>query len=173
MKWVDINFQTGIISVVRTLKKTATTPIDDPVFESVKTKKGFRAIVMTDELRKYLTWWQTEQKKQRLQAGEVWRKDLDMVFTNWFGGPVNMKKFSKEEFKELLDQTKLTRKIKFHGLRHSFATFLLSEGVHPKIVQEMLGHANINITMDTYSHVIPNMQKEAISKFNKREKASS
>jgi integrase len=53
--------------------------------------------------------------------------------------------------------------IKVHDLRHTFATFLLSKGTHPKIVQEMLGHANISMTLDTYSHVLPTMQDEAIA----------
>ena len=49
----------------------------------------------------------------------------------------------------------------FHDLRHTFATVLLAKGTHPKVVQEMLGHANISQTIDTYSHVLPDMQSEA------------
>jgi integrase len=56
--------------------------------------------------------------------------------------------------------------IRFHDLRHSAATLLLTEGVHPKIVQELLGHSNISMTMDVYSHVLPNMQQNAISRLN-------
>ncbi|MGE7273276.1 site-specific integrase [Brevibacillus panacihumi] len=56
-------------------------------------------------------------------------------------------------------------KIRFHDLRHSHATLLLKKGVHPKIAQERLGHANIRITLDTYSHVLPNMQSEAAKQF--------
>ena len=54
-------------------------------------------------------------------------------------------------------------RIKFHALRHTFATLMLSSNVNPKIVQEMLGHANISETMDTYSHVLPSMQETAVS----------
>ena len=56
--------------------------------------------------------------------------------------------------------------IRFHDLRHSSATMLLSMGVHPKIVQEILGHSQISMTMDTYSHVLPTMQKEAMDKMD-------
>lgn len=56
-------------------------------------------------------------------------------------------------------------KIRFHDLRHTYATLLLKQGIHPKIVSERLGHANI--TLDTYSHVIPSMQKEAAESFDK------
>ncbi|HHY96353.1 MAG TPA: site-specific integrase, partial [Firmicutes bacterium] len=52
-------------------------------------------------------------------------------------------------------------RVRFHDLRHTQATLLLKKGVHPKVVQERLGHSSINITMDTYSHVLPGMQKEA------------
>ena len=56
--------------------------------------------------------------------------------------------------------------IRFHDLRHSAATLLLGEGVHPKVVQELLGHSNISMTMDVYSHVPPSMQEDAISRLN-------
>jgi integrase len=52
--------------------------------------------------------------------------------------------------------------IRFHDLRHSAATFLLSLGVHPKVVQEMLGHTQISMTMDIYAHVLPGMQQDAV-----------
>ena len=55
---------------------------------------------------------------------------------------------------------------KFHDLRHTHATMLLKQGVNPKIVQERLGHSSIGITMDIYSHVMPNMQKDAVANFN-------
>ena len=56
--------------------------------------------------------------------------------------------------------------IRFHDLRHSAATLLLSLGIHPKVVQEMLGHTQISMTMDIYSHVLPSMQQDAVSKLN-------
>jgi len=63
----------------------------------------------------------------------------------------------------LLERAGLPRSVRFHDLRHTCATLLLSKGVHPKIVQELLGHATIAITLDTYSHVLPNMQGEAVT----------
>ena len=55
--------------------------------------------------------------------------------------------------------------IRFHDLRHTHATLMLQQGVHPKVVSERLGHSTIGITMDTYTHVLPNMQKEAAQQF--------
>ena len=73
--------------------------------------------------------------------------------------------FHKNVFKPLLKKAGLPD-IRFHDLRHTSATLLLSAGVHPKVVQERLGHSQISITLDTYSHVLPTMQKEAASKLD-------
>ncbi|HYT46290.1 MAG TPA: site-specific integrase, partial [Methylomirabilota bacterium] len=70
-----------------------------------------------------------------------------------------------EEFKKLLKRANLPD-IRFHDLRHSAATMLLGMGVHPKIVQERLGHHDIGTTMDTYSHVLPTMQKGVMKQLN-------
>jgi integrase len=53
--------------------------------------------------------------------------------------------------------------LRFHDMRHMFATILLSKGMNPKVVQEMLGHSTVTITLDTYSHVLPDMQEKAVS----------
>ena len=63
-------------------------------------------------------------------------------------------------------------KVRFHDLRHTHATQLLKQGVHPKIVSERLGHSNIAITLDTYSHVLPGMQEEAIAIFDRNFKGT-
>ena len=70
-----------------------------------------------------------------------------------------------EEFKLLLKRAGLPD-IRFHDLRHSAASLLLSLEVHPKVVQELLGHTQIGITMDVYSHLLPGMQKDAMSKLD-------
>jgi integrase len=70
-----------------------------------------------------------------------------------------------DEFKKLLKKADLPD-IRFHDLRHSAATLLLSLGVHAKVVQEMLGHTQISMTMDIYSHVLPSMQLDAVNKLN-------
>jgi integrase len=75
---------------------------------------------------------------------------------------VDVGNFTYRSFRPLLERAGLPR-IRVHDLRHTFATLLLSKGTHPKIVQEMLGHANISMTLDTYSHVLPTMQDEAIA----------
>ena len=70
--------------------------------------------------------------------------------------PLNRHNLSQRSFKPLLQRAELPQ-IRFHDLRHTCATILLSRGQHPKLVQELLGHATIAITLDTYSHVLPGM----------------
>jgi integrase len=57
--------------------------------------------------------------------------------------------------------------IRFHDLRHTAATLLLAQGIHPKIVSEMLGHSTDSMTLDTYSHVVPDMQRDATEAFDR------
>jgi integrase len=99
-----------------------------------------------------------------LQVGEVWQ-ERGLVFCTSVGTPLNPNWVLKK-FKQLLAQAALPD-IRFHDLRHSAATILLGMGVHPKIVQEMLGHNQISMTMDIYSHVLPTMQKEVVEKLDK------
>ncbi len=87
------------------------------------------------------------------------------MFCTSVGTHLNPSKDVLEELKKLLEQAGLPD-IRFHDLRHSAATLLLSEGVHPKVVQEMLGHSTISMTMDVYSHVLPSMQQDAVSRLN-------
>ena len=104
------------------------------------------------------------QLEAKLKAGTAWQ-DHDYVFCTSVGTHLNPSKDVLDELKKLLNKAGLPD-IRFHDLRHSAATLLLSEGVHPKIVQELLGHSNISMTMDVYSHVLPSMQQDAISRLN-------
>lgn len=87
------------------------------------------------------------------------------VFCDTGGGLIRKANFRNRSLLPLLRKSELPV-IRFHDFRHTAATLLLAEGVHPKVVQEKLGHAQINITLDTYSHVLPSMQKEAAAKLD-------
>jgi integrase len=91
--------------------------------------------------------------------------EVPWVFCNTLGGPLRRTHFSHDVFLPLLKRTKLPR-IRFHDLRHTSASLLLAAGVHPKVVQERLGHSQIAITMDTYSHVMPTLGAEAAGKMD-------
>lgn len=104
----------------------------------------------------------TKHRAQSVREGfakEPW------VFCNSIGGPLRRTHFHVNHFKPLLDVADLPV-IRFHDLRHTSATLLLAAGVHPKVVQERLGQSQIGITLDTYSHVVPTMQLEAVGRLD-------
>ncbi len=83
------------------------------------------------------------------------------MFTNKVGRPVHPSNFLQRDVRPILVKAELPP-MKFHDLRHTCATLLLGKGVHPKIVSELLGHSDINVTLNLYSHVTPTMQKQAV-----------
>jgi integrase len=95
------------------------------------------------------------QNEERLRLGTLWQ-DQGLVFPSMKGTTMNAKNLTARSFKPILERAGLPN-IRLHDLRHTCATLLLSKGVHPKLVQELLGHATISITLDTYSHVLPGM----------------
>jgi integrase len=95
------------------------------------------------------------QLEERMKAGDLW-KDHDLVFTTGVGTPISRSDLITRSFKPLLRRAGLPD-IRFHDLRHTCATLLLGKGVHVKLVQELLGHSTIAITLDTYSHILPGM----------------
>ncbi len=105
----------------------------------------------------------------RAQKGRDRRKTLQkrsFVFPATNGAPMRKSSLRRHSFEPLLKKAVLPH-IRFHDLRHTAATLLLREDVHPKIVQERLGHARIAITLDTYSHVLPSMQQEAAARLDR------
>ena len=87
-------------------------------------------------------------------------EDCGLIFATSVGTPFNPENLVKRSFKPLLKKAGLPE-IRFHDLRHTSATLLLGRGVHAKLVQELLGHATIAMTLDTYSHYLPSMGDQA------------
>jgi integrase len=132
-------------------------------FKEPKTHQSSRRIdllpIAVDALRRH----RAEQAKVRLALGEAWQ-DNDLVCSSLDGSPWKPDTMSSA-FSKFIRRLDLPV-VRFHDLRHTHATLLLREGVHPKIVSERLGHSGIGLTMDTYSHVLPGMQQEAAMKLN-------
>jgi integrase len=105
------------------------------------------------------------QKQERARSGEKW-EDQDFVFTSRDGKPIYATNVVNRSFPKVLAAAGLPQ-IRFHDLRHTAATLLLGQGVHPKIVSEMLGHTSIGITLDLYSHATPTIQREATAAFDR------
>ena len=99
-----------------------------------------------------------------MHIGPGWANVRDLVFTSEAGTLMD-DSVLRRAFRKLLKAAVLPR-IRFHDLRHTHATLMLKAGVHPKIVSERLGHADIQITLDTYSHVLPDMQAQAAVAFD-------
>ena len=104
------------------------------------------------------------QIEERLKYAGLWQ-ETGLVFTSTVGTPLNRHNVFRRSFKLLLRRAGLPD-IPFHALRHTFATPMLSGHEHPKADQEMLGHIRINTTLDFYSHVLPDMQREAIDRLD-------
>ena len=91
--------------------------------------------------------------------------DNDLVFASEVGKPIEASNLRRRSFEPLLKKAGVPR-IRFHDLRHSAATLLLSQGSHRKVVSERLGHSRVSITLDLYSHVTPTLQREAALAFD-------
>ena len=86
--------------------------------------------------------------------------DDDLIFTGPDGAPLDWEHFTERQFRPILAGLGLPPR-RFHDLRHTFATLMLAAGVNPKVVSEALGHATVEMTLNTYSHVLPTMQADA------------
>jgi integrase len=149
LKWDDVDLEAGTLQVRRTLSLTR----NGHVFEQPKNGKG-RSIELTqsaaDTLRSHLQ----RQLKEIEALGDEYQ-DQGLIFPGEKGQPMRPWTLTRK-LQRMLERAALPH-IRFHDLRHTCATLLLSKGVHPEFVQELLGHATISITLDTYSHVIPAM----------------
>ena len=161
LKWEDVDLDHGILRVKRTLSG-----IKDgkPIFGTPKTAKGRRSVQLTAKAVEALEKHRKRQIEERKQLVELWR-DCDLVFPTRVGTPISRHNLVTRSFKPLLVRAGLPD-IRFHDLRHTCATLMLFVGTNPKVVQEMLGHANVSITLDTYSHLLPNMQGEAVGRLD-------
>jgi integrase len=148
LKWTDIDLDAGTLSVQRSLDK-------DGTFNPPKRSKSRRTVKLTPQAAEALKGHRARQNEERLQLGSLW-ENRGLVFPNRSGKPMNADNLYHRGFKPLLEKAGLSG-FTFHSLRHTCATLLLSKNVNPKIVSEMLGHATISQTMDTYSHVMPGM----------------
>jgi integrase len=165
LKWQDINFATATLQVRRILSRVPSKMSGKGFVETEpKTQKSRRSVVIAPFALEVLKQHRIHQLEAKLQAGPIWQ-DHDYVFCTSIGTHLNPSKDVLDQLKVLLKKAGLPD-IRFHDLRHSAATLLLTEEVHPKVVQELLGHSSISMTMDVYSHVLPSMQQDAIGRLN-------
>ena len=108
-------------------------------------------------LQRYREW----QQQYAEEPGDKYAM-RELVFASHFGTSIRPANFTRRYFRPLLRKCGMDEKFTFRGLRHTHAALLLQQEVNPKIVQERSGHSSIKATMDTYSHVLPDMQRQAV-----------
>jgi integrase len=161
LRWSDIDLLLCQIYVTRTLHHLRDGNV---VFRAPKTAKGRRMIALSPSAVSILREHKEKQKLDRAMLG-IPLKDDDLVFSDLEGRPLLPDTVTHAWIK-LVRRIGL-KGIRLHDARHSHASLMLKAGTHPKIVQERLGHASIQITLDTYSHVAPGLQEAAAESFDK------
>jgi len=154
LRWSDVDLEDpeqATVSVRRTLTRNG----GRVAFGEPKTKKSRRSIRLTPQAVRALREHLERQLREIEMLGDRY-EDQGLLFATDTGGPLNPSNLRQRSFLPLLKKARLPH-VRFHDLRHTCATLLLSQGTHPKFVQELLGHATIAITLDTYSHVMPSM----------------
>jgi integrase len=154
LRWPDVDLASGRIAIRHTLVMVD----GKPAMAEPKTAKGRRSLTLAPQVLEALRVHRTHQAAERLSWGADYT-DSGLVVTTEDGRPMHPESLSGL-FVRQARRVGLPQ-IRLHDLRHSVASILLAQGVHPKVVSEQLGHATIALTLDTYSHVIPSLQQEA------------
>jgi integrase len=156
LRWEDIDLDRRRIQIRRTiqrLKRGQGLVVGEP-----KSAQGRRQLVLSNLAVEALRRWRVRQKEERLQSGPAWTES-GYVFSTSVGTATEPRNFHRS-FDNAVKRLGMPP-IRVHDTRHACATILLTKGVHPKVVQELLGHGQISLTLDTYSHVLPTMQEDA------------
>jgi len=160
LRWCDVELALGQISVNRSLHRLRDKSV---VFAMPKTAKGRRGIALPPSATLILKDHRDRLEHIRIRDGRE-LQEADLVFSHLDGTPLLPDSVSQA-------WRRITRRdglqgVRLHDARHSHASLMLKQGIHPKIVQERLGHAGIQVTLDTYSHVVPGLQEAAAARFD-------
>ena len=162
LRWKDVDLVLGIASIQQTLYRLGKTVVT----KEPKSARSRRTVALPPILTDTLRTLPAEQEASRCELGQTY-EDHGLVFCQPNGRPLHAHNATQRDFTRVAKLAGVPR-IRFHDLRHCHATLLLQQGVHPKIVQERLGHSTISMTLDTYSHVVPGMQERAAAELERR-----
>lgn len=155
LRWRDVDLGAGTLAVVNNLVLVGNRAVDG----TPKSKSSRRRVSVPPQVVNLLRQWRAAQDAERQAAQDAWVGD-DYAFSWQDGSPIRPD-YLTSEFRKAVRAAKLPA-IRLHDLRHSFATISLGLGVHPKVVADQLGHASIDVTMDVYSHVMPEITRQAV-----------
>jgi integrase len=166
VRWSDVDLDGRALRVSQSVQRLSTGAKEGRKSElratDTKTDGSRRTIALPDSVVRALRTHRARQAQDRLAAGLSWM-DQDLVFTNRTGRPVEPILLHRD-YKALLKKASLPTTLRFHDLRHSAASLLLAQGVHPRAIMELLGHSSITVTMNVYGHVMPAMMRDAADK---------
>ena len=155
LQWKDVDFDEGTLRVRRALQRQTGEGL---VFIEPKSAAGRRTIVLPGPLLDALRLHREQQDRERERAQDYWQ-DFDLVFAQQNGRPIEPR-VDHAQWKRLLNKAAV-RTVRLHDARHTAASLLLLQGVSPRVVMEILGHSQIGLTMNTYSHVAPELSRAA------------
>jgi len=161
LRWSDVDFIFSQISVSRSLHQLKD---GSYVFTEPKSDRSRRTIALTPSTAMTLQEHKEKQEAQHTMKGST-LQDSDLVFSDLKGMPLRPNTVTRAW--SMLAVRARVKPIRLHDARHTHASLMLKQGIHPKIVQERLGHSSIQITLDTYSHVAPGLQQAAADTFDK------
>jgi integrase len=164
LQWKDINLEkeTATIQTVLVWKRRG----GGWSLEEPKTPQSRRTIPLPSTVVAELKKHRTIQLQERMKLGQAYQNS-DFVFATEIGTPILPSNLTRRHFKPILKKAGLPESIRLYDLRHSCASLLLAEGENPKVVSERLGHSSVVLTLDTYSHVLPSMQRSATNKLER------
>lgn len=164
LQWTDLDFKQNTVVVQRVVVWERWTKA--VYFAEPKTAKSRRMIPLPTYLMRKLKEHRKQQLAYKLKMGEKFHNEHNLVFTSKTGTIVSIRNLQRRHFKPLLVKAEVPD-IRMYDLRHTCATLLLAAGENPKVVSERLGHASIVLTLDTYSHCLPTMQRSATERLEK------
>jgi integrase len=158
LRWQDVDLEAGNLRVTRSLQR-----LDGLHFREPKTRGSRRSVALSPGTVLLLREHRADQRAARQLAGGAY-EDHDLIFATAIGTPIDPRNLLRawKKVTAAAGQSGL----RFHDLRHAHASLMLAQGTHPKIVSERLGHSGVRITLDTYSHVLPNLQREAAAQLD-------
>lgn len=155
LRWQDVDVERAHLRVQQTAQRIVGQGI---VYRQPKTRLSRRSIALSVEAVAVLRAHRRRQAEARLLAGPAYQ-DNDLVFATGIGTPIEPGNLLRTWYR--IVRVAGLPGLRIHDLRHAHATLMLGAGIHPKVVSERLGHASVNITLDTYSHVLPGLQAAA------------